>query len=471
MGINRLMNTGVRAMQNSQIAIRTTGHNIANANTEGYSRQDVNSVAQKPIQRGSLLIGDGAELTRIRRSHDSFLTGQINKETESLGQFKERSDLLSAVETVFNETSEDAFSSSMSRMFNTFRKLSSNPENTALRTAVLESVKGFINSTNKTALDLNKIQENINSKMEAKATEINSIAKEISSLNENISKMEISGSPANDLRDRRDLLVKNLSKIVDLQTSEDTSSGMISITISGSTSLVTGPKANSIVLERKTNASGDTVSNIVVKAGSSKFDITNFIKKGELASMIDVRDKVVPELRDKMEEMIFMLSNKMNNIHKNSFDMLGGTGSNLFDFIEQKEGILSSIKLSKDIDEQPKKLAVASRAFEPANNEGALKIVTLQSERFMSDNTTTAGDAFNSLVSVIGIKAREANSMLKHQNGVVDQLDKFRDSVSSVSLDEEAIDLIKYQKAFEAAARVIKIADELLDTIMNIKRM
>lgn len=470
MSINRLMNTGIRSMQNNQVAIRTSGHNIANANTEGYSRQDASSVAQKPIQQGSLLIGDGAEINRIRRSHDDFLSGQINKESETLGMYKERSALLGAVESIFNEASEDAFSNSMSKMFNSFREVSSNPENSALRTTVLESVKGFTTASNKMANDLNKIQENINSKIGATASEVNSIAKEIANLNENIGKMEIHGNPANDLRDRRDLLLKNLSKIVDIQSAEDTSTGMLSVTICGSASLVTGRKANTLAIERASSESGTAVFNLVVKSASSSMDITKNIKKGELAGMLNVRDSLVPELKDKMESLVHSLANKMNEIHSKSFDLLGETSRKLFDFVSEKKNVLSSISLSKDVADQPRKLALASRPFEPANNEGSLEITSLQNNRFLAENTETVGDAFGSLVSTIGIKTREANSLTKHQTAVLSQLDTFRDSISGVSLDEEAIDLVKYQKAFEASARVIKVADELLETILNLKR-
>lgn len=471
MSINRLMNTGVRAMQNNQVAIRTTGHNIANANTEGYSRQDASCVAQKPIQQGSLLIGDGAEINRIRRSHDDFLSAQINKESETFGMYKERSALLGSVESIFNEASDDAFSNSMSKMFNSFRQVSANPENTALRTAVLESVKGFVNSTNTMGNNLNKVQENINSKIDATATQINSMAKEIATLNENIGKMEIHGNPANDLRDRRDLLVKNLSKIVDIQTSEDTSTGMLSITIAGAASLVTGPKPNTLTIERASNNAGAIIFNLVVKSASSSMNITKNVKKGELAGMLNVRDSIIPEFRDKMEALVYGLSNKMNEIHSKSYDLTSETNNKLFDAVLEQKNILSSIKLSKDVAEQPKKLAIASRPFEPANNEGSLEMSALQNSRFLSENTATAGDVFGSLVSTIGIKTNEANSMAKHQSAVLNQLDTFRDSISGVSLDEEAIDLVKYQKAFEASARVIKVADELLETIMNIKRV
>jgi len=465
------MNTGVRSMQNNQTAIRTTGHNIANANTEGYSRQDVHTVAQKPIQKGSLLIGDGAQISRIRRSHDVFLTEQINKENQNIGLYKERSELLSNVENVFNETSEDAFSSTLSRMFNSFRQVSSNPENTALRTACTETVKAFANSTNKIANDLNRIQDNSNLKIDAVIQEINSIAKEIASLNQNIAKMEIHGSPSNDLRDKRDLLVKNLSKLIDIQTFEDTSAGgMLSVTVSGAASLVAGVKAHSVILDRTQNNS-EGQANIVVKYDSSSFNITNAIKAGELKGMLEIRDLVVPDLRNKMEELIFALSKELNSIHSKAFDLNGSTGNALFTGVDAKKGILNSIKMATYLDDNPNKLALASRPFEPANNEAALEISSLQSKKILANNTATVADNFNSIVSTIGIKTKEANSLLKHQTGVLDQLNKFRDSISGVSLDEEAIDLVKYQKAFEASARVIKVADELLDTIINIRRM
>jgi flagellar hook-associated protein 1 FlgK len=478
------MNLGTRSMQNSQVSLQTAGHNISNANTEGYSKQRAETVSEHPFTYGEHIIGDGAKIRSIRRSHDEFLTRQINKENESYGSYSEKSQLLDSVESIFNESNEEGLSSRLTKFYNEMRKLSNNPENLSLRTSAFESARSLVNDLHRVGTSLDKVQRNVDSRLITSVEELNSMLKELAVLNRNISKLEVGNKNANDLRDRRDVLLKNMSKIVDINYVEDPRTGMVSITMAGTATVLNGTENNELSIHRTSTPSGEGLLRLVMKADSGDFDITDSIRRGTLKGMLDVRDETVPVIREKLEHMFYQFANRVNAVHARGFDMDGKSGRKFFDNIDSAKGVLMSIQLSKDLEDSPRSIAAASRPFEPANNEIVQAITELQRERYIKHESliqtfpekdlslgVTGSDFYNAIIGDLAISARETRNIMEHQQGVVDQLSKFRESSCGVSLDEEGIDLIKYQKAFEAAARMIRVADELLETVMALKRM
>jgi flagellar hook-associated protein 1 FlgK len=534
----RLMNMGTRAMQTSQTALQTTGHNISNANTEGYTRQAIHTRSQQPINMGNLIIGDGADVDRVYRVHDQFLTKQMNREMEVKGKFEERALFLQSVESVFNESLSKGVSDFMGKFFNDMRKLATNPESIAMRTTVLESARYMVDEFHRAGNGMKGVQRNIDFKVASIVKETNSAVRELATLNKNIAKLELGGSPANDLRDRRDLILKKMAENMNIHTFEDGSTGMVSVTVAGAGTIVSGIEYNELQLVTipETGARNSGLFDIILFNGNSSLKITDKVSGGKLAGMIEVRDGIIPKLQDKLDFMVHKFAREVNDAHKRGYGLDGKNGRELFKFTDNVRDSMLSIEMNEEIMDNVSKLATASRPWEPANNEVVTDITNIQKKRMISeeemrdlfaqrrtmekqmtdaagkelteedkvkiannektfaeksmsnkhsvddtfvamdynilrdDELATIDDYFNGIVGKIAVLTHEAKNVSEHQEGIVTQLKEFRESTSGVSLDEEGIDIIKYQKAFEAAAKMIQVADELLDTVMNLKR-
>src|SRR6185437_3148637 len=232
-----MMDTGKRAMMNSQTALQTVSHNIASKNVDGYSRQRVELETAEPTGEGKLRIGNGARATEIIRVNNPFIEKQLEQEGNVLGNRQAKSDLMARVEQVFNEQANKGLNKYMGEFFNAYREMSNNPENIALRNLVKQSGDFMAKNFQHVDQQLKKIQDESDFEVHNEIASINGITREIASLNQKIASVEINGVSANDERDRRDLLIKDLSKKMDIRYSE-TTSGELTITAGGGAVLV-----------------------------------------------------------------------------------------------------------------------------------------------------------------------------------------------------------------------------------------
>src|SRR6185437_14321437 len=202
-----MMDIGRRSLMNSQTALQTTAHNVANRSTEGFSRQRVDFVTNQPIGEGNLRMGMGARPGQINRINNQYIEKQLEREGNSLGYYDAKSQLLSRVEQVYNEQENEGLNHSIGKFFNSMRELSNNPESLATRTLVKASAEHMANDFNHVDKQLRGIQGDADFRVSTKINEINQLTTEIAKLNEKIQTVELGKVPANDERDRRDLLI------------------------------------------------------------------------------------------------------------------------------------------------------------------------------------------------------------------------------------------------------------------------
>ena len=281
--------------------------------------------------------------------------------------------------------------------------------------------------------------------------------------------VEMTGANANDERDRRDLLVKRLSENLDISYAEDTKSGMLNITAGKTGILVAGTSYEQI----KTTTTDDNKTQILyeLSKGGMQVDITDQFKRGSIGGAIAVRDNLVQDLRGHLESLSYNISNEVNKAHREGFDRSGNPGINFFEIPQNGEYNVQDLKVSSAILDDSSLIAAAAKPNSVGDNATANVIHSLQFKHVMEDGKYTFDDFYNSKVGQIGIMAQRANSGLETQQNIVEQLKNTRESVSGVSLDEEATKLIEFQKSFEANARIIKMADEMFDTVLNLKRL
>ena len=472
--INAMMDVGKRAMMNSQTALQTVSHNIANKSTEGYSRQRVEQQAAEAIDSGRVRVGTGAKAVGVTRTNNPYLERQIASETNKKGYFDGQAENMIRVEQIFNEQINKGLNQFVANFFNSFRELSGNPESLATRALVKENAHFMTQDFGRIVNQLDEIQHGIDQQVTATVQEINGITQEIAGLNSKVAQVEVQGMPANDERDRRDVLVKKLGEKVNIKWAEG-DSGMVNITAGNTCVLVSGNDAVNLETARTDAHGNKREGNVDIvyrmsKEGSA-FTVTNQMKGGQLGGALQVRDEVVNDLRDDLDDMAFTLSTEVNKAHQLGFNAYNEQGVGFFKNLERPADAAKNLRVNAHILNDTLKIAAAAEPNSPADNRVANVIAAIQTRKVMGEGNSTMDDFYNGVIGKLAVTVAKANQEADHQKNIVHQLNNVRESISGVSMDEEAVKMIEYQKSFDAAARVIRTADEMFDTVLNLKRM
>lgn len=472
--IHGMMDVGKRSMMNSQTALQTTGHNIANKSTEGYSRQRVELQTAEPIGLGNQRIGMGSKTAAVTRTNNSYLEKQIGKEQSSLGYYNGKSDAMNRVEQVYNEQANKGLNTFVTDFFNSFREFANNPESLAGRTQVKETAEFLTSDFKRVNNQLNEIRRDLDTQVSSNVDSVNQLTKEIAQLNDKIQLVTNQGGPGNDERDRRDLLIKQLGEKINIRWAEG-EGGAVTVTAGNTAVLVAGSDAKTLEV-RSTPGDGKKLEGSVSifyknNETSEPFDATKQFTGGAIGGLLDVRDNTITDLLDNVDKMAYSIATTVNEVHSRGFDAYNRQGNNFFDMPMEVRGASMGLKVNDAISRDPMRIAGARHANAPGDNTVANAIGQLQFEQVMPDKKTTVDEFYNSMVGEVGIQSRKAHLSQESQKGIVDNLKNIRESISGVSLDEETTKLIEFQKAFDASARLIKTADEMFDTVLNLKRM
>jgi flagellar hook-associated protein 1 FlgK len=247
---------------------------------------------------------------------------------------------------------------------------------------------------------------------------------------------------------------------------------MVTVDVKGVGPLVTGPNVESYYVGRAPAQDdlGSPVNSLQIsRSPYSKEYITHQFQNGKLGALIEVRDRTISSALDRLDQLAHSVSNAVNEVHSKAFTQDGRTNVNFFKPLTGVTGAAQVLSLSDDISKSPGNIAVGLTPYSPGDNRGALAIANLQNAKFLNGGNTTVDDFYNGIVADVGVSSSRNTEALGQQRGIVTQLAKMRDQVAGVSIDEEITNLMQYQHAFDASARVIKTADEMLNTILNLK--
>lgn len=447
---------GKRALSTHQLWLNTIGHNIANANTPGYTRQRVHTTTTMPYESNVGPIGTGVQATDIYQVRDLFLNQQYRQESRSLGQWTAMEKTLSQVEALFGEPNDNALSDLMDQFWSAWSDLANNPESLAARSALKEQTNLMTSSFHQLYSQLADLRKSVDDDIALATQQVNQYSTELASLNMQISRSELGGENANDLRDKRDYLIDQLSQLVNINVAEQ-DNGTATVYI-GSLAIVDGTSSFKIGTYKA--GAGSTSLNEVVWQGTEK---NVKISGGQLKGLIDTRDNVVPQYIQALDDMASTLVEQVNALHQTGFGLDGSTGINFFNANYTSAG---DFKLSDEIDNNINRIA-ASLSGEVGDNRNALAIADLRNATLMLRGTATISEFYSGIMGQIGIEAGTATSTKENYQLLVDQIESSRQSVQGVSLDEEMTQMIKYQQAYDAAARVITVMDEALSTVIK----
>ena len=449
------LSIAVKALMTQQAAIQTTSNNIANVNTPGYTRQRAILQEDTPVIMGTLLFGTGVSVGKVESIRDKVLEIRLHQETQQEGKLDAFLGAMTQVEGLFNEAVGVGLEDVITTFFNSLLELSTNPSNIPLRQEVITSAENLTNSFRQAAESLFVLQSNLDRGVTQTVIEINTLTTEIAKLNAEVSGLESAGLESGAFKDRRTLLTRELSRLVDLAVI-DAGGGSVTLTTSSGTALVVGDK--SIPLQTQTDAI--TGFQLIFSQGS---DITSTITSGELSGLLQARDQEIPSFLADLDTLAADLANAFNAVHTAGFDLAGAAGGNFF-VPPPATGAAANFALALT---DPTLFAASSDGTVGSNGNVAA-LVELRNQAIVSGQPP--GDFYVNFVRRVGNKVAIASDQLEAEILVLRQLKNQRSNISGVSLDEEAANLIRFQQAFQAAARVVTVIDELTRIVVNLGR-
>ena len=453
MSLSSSLFTAVSALDTDQAALAVTTDNIANANTPGYSREIANLEEAPVITYGNLQIGTGVSLANVQGVRDNVLQLRLNQEAQTEGQLNTFVNGMNQIQPVFNETAGSGLQSLISQFFNAWQTLSTDPENSGDRQAVIAAGQSLAAGFRQTASSLVTQQQSANEGVVATVGQINSLTTQIASLNQQISEESNGGQTPNALLDQRALLINQLSQSVDLQTIP-ADSNSLTLTTAGGTLLVAGAESFSL----QTQANPATGFRDVYAQGS---DITSTIQSGNLAGYLQLRDTEVPGIENSLDTLASNLATSVNTQNAAGFDLNGVAGGNFFTPPAGTAGAALNLTVALT---NPVNLAASSDGT-PGSNGNATVIANLQNQSIVAGETPI--DYYGGIVSQVGSDTANASSSLTGQQLLVQQLQDQQNSESGVSLNEEGANLQLYQNAYDAAGRVATVIEGLFQTAIN----
>lgn len=449
--ISGIMHSALSALITQQAAINVTNTNIANADTDGYSRQQV--VIENTVY------GD-VQASEAQRVYNTYLFKQLVSETQELGKWEAEDKYLESVEAVFDESDGSGLSEAMSEFWNAWQALVNDPSDSTERSTLASYAKALTERFNSISFGLSDIQEGIDGDVIETVDTINSIVQQIADLNQKITQAATAGLNTNTYQDSLDSLVTELSSLIDIGTYEN-GNGQICIQTANGKPLVEGTTTWSLSTEINTITGMRDVT--WVDSDGNGYVITDDITGGQLAGCLEVRDVLIPEWQDQLDELAVALMNEVNALQTNGYDINGNSGAAIFTGTGAAD-----IAVTTDILDDPGTIAAASSADgAPGDGSNASAIAELQNSLVFNSGTSTFSDFYAALVSDVGTAVQSAQSNYESQADMVEFCTNQRESVSGVSLDEEMARLVIYQNAYEAAAKVMTVLDELMETVIG----
>lgn len=454
-GIDTL-NIAKDSLLSHQTAINITGTNIANTNTTGYSRQ----------RAAFSTLAQSVEIAGIERIYDQFLGVQINEQANNLGDSEAKKDALSRIEMALNETDGGGINELMNKFWGAWEDLSANPSGQAERQTLVSVSQSLTSMFRSYSNELIAAQDDANTRISVLVNQVNDYSSDIADINTRILQAGANDTDdpgLNSLRDKRANLLLELAEIVDFHYVKD-SKDSISIFLSNGMSLVDGGQTWELDVVTENHASDPSFYDVVFKDETDNV-INSSITKGKLAALLEVRDTTAKGYLDSLDDLAVALVSEVNTRHKLGYDMNQNLGEDFFVFEAEVEEA-GYMKVSANIIADANKIAASETVSGDGGNAVSMSII--KDALTMSGGTSTFSAYFSSLVGQVGQDVAYVNRSFDHHTNLMSQLTNRREGVSGVSIDEEMMNLIKYQTGYNASARLFVAAEELAATLMNL---
>src|SRR5579872_209912 len=453
------MSIATGALAAEQGALDATTNNVANVNTPGYSRLEPVLVESNPVVIGSVTYGTGVSLEKLQSLRDPILQLRIQEETQDQGRLNAFVTAMQQTQTQFNSNSGD-IGTEISNFFSSLDQLSTDPTNLSLRQNVLTAAGNMATAFNNTANNLNAQSSNLNLSVVQDVQQVNTLTSQIAALNNQISSLENVNQDASALVDQRDVLIGQLSNLIDVSAIQSDNS--LTLTTSNGTALVVGGQSYAL----STGVNSESRMDDIYSQGN---DITSQLTSGDLAGLVQARDQTLPGLLSNLDTLAAGLSNALNAANQSGYDLNtnpDGTlqqGGDLFVTPPASgQGTASLMALAVS---DPNAIAASSDDSASGSNGNVAALSGVQSQTIAGGQTPT--DYYSNIVYSVGTDVSNGSSELSASQAILTQLQDQRGSISGVSLNEEASNMVEYQRAFDAAAQMVTTINDMLYTVIN----
>lgn len=523
------LNTAYTGLQASQAGITTSAHNISNVNTEGYSRQEALGHADKALKTYSTYgtIGTGVIVDEITKIRDTYYDIKYRNNRANVGAYEVYENYTKLLEDYFNEFTLDGMTVEYDNFFSAVNELQKNPNDTTCKNNVVSSGVSLANYFNNLYTNLQNMQKDLNDEVKNQCSRINTYAQNIAELNKQINTIEVGGGNANDLRDKRDVLVDKLSAMGNVTFSEQQMGYGVtyySVQINNQ-ELVNNYNYNTLITEAKTdlrNASDATGMYEITWSNGLTFNEYSGSLNGSLKALLDLRDgcngafevdnilgqdalgnnirelsieeietdntsyKGVPYYQSKINEFVKLLSEQVNSIFEQYVTDVDGTRVNLASTADGRDGVpfftisyageamgANTIAVNPDLIKDntllatTKKVEIEGKYYVKGEAESTLLKEFAEIKDKKDFNGGTGSYFLESIVAAISIDSSKSENFLKNFNNISNSVDNQRLSVMGVDSDEEAMDLLKYQQAYNLSAKVMSILQQIYDKLIN----
>lgn len=464
--LSSITNSLQAVLAHSQV-MEVIQHNVSNASTPGYRRQEAVLTAAVPSSIGGTEFVNGAGqrggsvfVSKVERFNLAFFDGRFRTISAETKNWEMQSQILTQLEATLAETSEDGLLPKLDQFWKGWQELSSDPTNTSLRAVLLDDASSLANAFNRRASQILQLRNDQNLSVSSQVDEINMLASEVARLNGEISHVLSIGEQPNDLMDKRDVALDKLAELTGAVSSEQKNGEMV-VSIGGHV-LVVGH--DNFKLETRANA--ENLYDVYWSQDNQQL----VPPSGSLKGTMEARDNILVDQMDGLNTLATSLAAQVNAIHSTGYGLTdtvlwappGTPGRNFFTGTSAM-----NIAVNQNLIDDPSKIAAADNINQPGNNAIALKMVDLKNFKGMSGGTATLNEFYNMQITQLAVDTKRAGDNTYQHDLVAKALSDQRESVAGVNLDEEAANMAKTQKAYQAAARMLTTMDELLDIVIN----
>lgn len=493
-GLFGTLNTATRGLNAQQVALQTTSHNLSNVNTPGYTRQRVTmqaSLAQSLPGVGQ--IGTGVNISGIHRVADHYVTTQLRNGQSILETYTNKSHILGQLETVFNEPSETGLGNQISEVFAAWSNLSSNPEVATSKTMVAQQSETLTDILHHMSTQMSNLYGDTVGEINKSALDANSGLLQLERLNHQIWQASVRGEAPNDLLDQQDRILQDLAKTVDIQVERD-QFNRAAVSIDGQTILDPQTRKELVVVTGHDDLGNPIISGDEVIEGLN-YEVGQFLVREEgeedtLLTEIELQSgsakgaqealQVIEKFQTDLNDFAYSFATAVNTIHSHD-----GEGIDFFEF--DSENVAATLRVNNDILEDPTIINAGRDLDNSIAGDGtrAAAIAALQNgnlpyeveewtfdEDSLQIHSAEAGGAsifsrYNTMVTEMGIIKQQEDNMMETQGALVNLLEQRQESISGVDINEEVVNMMKYQSAFQANSRVLQTLSDMLDTLIN----
>lgn len=451
MAISRIFDISKRSLAVYQKAMDVAAHNVANAGNADYSRQRVGVTSDMPQSDRQFQWGSGIKLATLQRVQDDLISNQIFQNKQKYSNYNKQFESLSQVEVVFGEPTEFGLANYLNKFFDSFTSLSASPNSVEARKEVIFAAQNLSNKVKDIYGSISDVKTDLASTFTQKTKELNAKLNELKEVNLRIYEAGAQGISPNDLMDKRDRILKDLSEIAPIKTQID-ENGVATVYVGG----VFAVNMDSVTEFKAVKGSGDKLELRTVKG-----DIKAVLSGGEIAGITKTYNDELNDYIERLDTMMNAMVESVNSIHEKGYtiDSTPQTGIKFFDSYSR-----GKLQINSRIVNDTNKIAVSSDGS-AGNAEYAVALADIKNQDIFGGLNIM--QYYGNIVNDIGNAANSAKSLSESTDLVIQQLETQKDSITAVSIDEEMTNILKYQKSYNASAKLIQMANEVMDVLFS----